>query len=195
MSETNAFIGRTYFEGDSGIAVPPEYFLQRIYDYDPLLVVFPSQRQPGAYVLARRREQTAGLTGKVVDMITQPDTKTCIAMGWIPVCTFFQTGISWDPTLIIGKLMARDIREQGGADKVADRLEEEEDAATAATRQATRDDLYNRSGDAWRSYQARTGQNSLLPHGELPRKEVADYKTLPPLEAPQDLGMAASTAV
>jgi hypothetical protein len=162
MGAENAFIGKTYFDGDVQMPVPPEYFLQRLYDYDALLVLFPSIAHPGSYVVARRRERTRGLTGDaVLAGVTNPDTLTCVRMGWIPVCVMVQTGLSWNPDQIIARLQARDIRAHGGADKVADLLEEQETAEKVAQKKATRDDLWNRSGDAWRSYQARTGASSI----------------------------------
>jgi len=179
MSEPNSLVGRVYFEGDGQMAVPPEYFLQRMYDYDALLVMFPSQRVPGAYVIARRRENSAGLTGgALADYLTQPDTKTCVAMGWIPVCLMYQTGISWDPSQIIAKLTARDIRAEGGADKVSDMLEEQEAAEVARTKAAIYDDQWTRSGDAWRSYQHRTGASSILGKDNFPSKSVEKRITL-----------------
>jgi hypothetical protein len=185
MSEDNSFIGRTYFEGDVQMPVPPEYFLQRIYDYDALLVMFPSTARPGAYVIARRREKSPGLTSAALASVGNPDTRLCMAMGWVPVCAMFQAGISWNPDQIIARLKARDIRANGGADKVADQLEAQEAADEAATKKAIRDDLWNRSGDGWRTYQARTGASSIKFHDNLPVKE-ATVQQLPPLEAQQD---------
>ena len=185
MINENAFLGRTYFEGDVRMPVPPEYFLQRLYDYDALLVMFASKARPGGYVLARRREKSPGLASSALAAIGNPDTRLCMAMGWVPVCMVRQAGSSWNPDQIIARLHARDIRAQGGADAVANRLEEQEAAEVAATKQATRDDLWNRSGDGWRTYQARTGASSIKFHDRLPVKE-ATVQQLPPLEAQQD---------
>ena len=174
MGVTNAFIGRNYFEGDLHMPVPPEYFLQRVYDYDALLVLFPSTARPGCYVVARRREHTPGLTSEALAQVGNPDTRLCMAMGWVPVCMMTQAGSSWLPDQLIARLMARDLRAQGGADIVADRLEAQEDAEKAAQRQTTRDDLWNRSGDGWRTYQARTGASSIKFHDNYPVKDATD---------------------
>ncbi len=166
-----------YFGGDSGVQTPPDYFLQRIYDYDAMLVLFPSQVRPGAYVVARRRQHTRGLTESALAAVGNPDTRTCMAMGWVPVCVIFQTGVSWNPDQIIAKLQARDLWAHGGADKVADLLEDQEAKDEEARKKAVRDDLYNRSGDGWRSYQARTGASSIKFHDnyvtKLPAPETA----------------------
>jgi hypothetical protein len=167
MDGENSFLGRTYFEGDAQLPVPPEYFLQRIYDYDALLVMFPSQVRVGAYVVARRRENSPGLTSAALAAVANPDTKTCMAMGWVPVCIMFQVGLNWNPEPLIAKLTARDIRANGGADKVADLLEQQEADAEVARKKALRDDLWDRSGEGWRTYQARTGASSIQFHGEV----------------------------
>jgi hypothetical protein len=112
------------------------------------------------------------VTEKAVDTVyTKADTKMAILNGCVPVCMVFKPIIgSWSPDGLIVKLAARDIWAHGGADKVADMLEAQEDAAKDATRKAIRDDLYNRSGDAYRSYKARTGQSSLRFNDYLPTK-------------------------
>lgn len=176
-----------YFEGDAAVPTPPDYFLQRIYDYDALLVLFPSQVRPGAYVIARRRENSPGLTSAALAAVANPDTRQCMAMGWVPVCVMFQVGVSWNPDQIIARLKARDIRAQGGADKVADRLEAEEAAEEAARKKALRDELWNRSGDGWRTYQARTGASSIQFKGEIKAPVKKATVELPsPLDAQQD---------
>lgn len=144
---------------------PPDYFLQRIFDYDSMLVVMPSRETLGAYVLARRKQFGPGITTQALDAVyTKADTKMCIMHNTVPVCMMYQHGASWDTDQIIRTLAARDLWAIGGADKAADLLEAQEAAEKLATKQAIRDDLYNRSGAAWRSYQARTGQSSNLFH-------------------------------
>lgn len=184
MSATNALIGRNYFEGDGQMPVPPEYFLQRIYDYDALLVIFASVVRPGVYLVARRREKTPGLNSAALASVANEDTRTCMTMGWIPVCGFTNIGNSWDPSLLIAKLVARDIREHGGAEKVADLLEEQEAAEEKARKDALRKELWDRSGDGWRTYQARTGASSIQFNGEIkaPVKETT-VSTVSTLEA------------
>lgn len=154
------------------IDAPPRYFLQRLFDFDAMLVLMPSREQPGAYVLGRRKQWGPGLTEAAIDAVyTKADTKMAILNGCVPVCMVFKPiSGSWSPDGLIAKLAARDIWAHGGADKVADMLEAQEDAAKDATRKAIRDDLYNRSGDAYRSYKARTGQSSIKFHDYHPTK-------------------------
>ncbi len=155
----NPFVGVNYLPDNPGMAIPPAWFLQRIYDYDAMLVLLPSRTRPFAYVLARRRQFGAGLTDKAIeDSITVSDTKMCLLHGLVPVCLLFRNGSSWDADAVIRSLAARDLWAVGGADKAADMLEAQEDAEKAKLRKEIRDDMWNRSGDAWRSYQRRTGQ-------------------------------------
>lgn len=151
---------------------PPSYFLQRLYDFDAELVLMPSRERPGAYVLGRRKQWGPGLTEAAIDAVyTKADTKMTIINGCVPVCMVFKPASgSWNPDPLIRTLMARDIWAHGGADKVADMLEAQEDAEKAATDKQIRDDIYNRSGDAWRSYQARTGQSTIQFKDNYPTK-------------------------
>jgi hypothetical protein len=164
---------------------PPTYFLQRLYDFDAMLVLMPSREQPGAYVLGRRKQWGPGLTEAAVDAVyTKADTKMAILNGTVPVCMVFKpVNGSWNPDPLIRTLMSRDIWAHGGADKVADMLEAQEDAAKAANSAAIRDDLYNRSGDAWRSYQSRTGQSTIRFNDYLPAKSQGN-SSAPVLRAP-----------
>ncbi len=163
---------RNWNPDGQAIDAPPAYFLQRLYDFDAELVLMPSRERPGAYVLGRRKQWGPGLSEAAVDGVyTKPDTKMAILNGTVPVCMVFKpVNGSWSPDPLIRTLMARDIWAHGGADKVADMLEAQEDAEKKATQAAIRDDLYNRSGDAWRSYQARTGQSTIKFNDNHPTK-------------------------
>jgi hypothetical protein len=154
------------------IDAPPSYFLQRLYDFDAELVLMPSRERPGAYVLGRRKQWGPGLTEKAIDSVyTKADTKMAILAGCVPVCMVFKpVSGAWTPDGLIATLAARDIWAHGGAEKVADLLEAQEDAAKEAIRKKTRDDIYERSGDGWRSYQARTGQSSIKFKDNYPTK-------------------------
>jgi hypothetical protein len=177
------------------IDAPPAYFLQRLYDFDAMLVLMPSREQPGAYVLGRRKQWGPGLTEAAIDAVyTKADTKMCILNGCVPVCMVFKpTSGSWNPDALLMKLAARDIWAHGGADKVADMLEAQEDAEKARNAAAIRDDIYNRSGDAWRSYQARTGQSTIKFHDRHPSKKQVSPAT-GEVAAPNTTAGARSTA-
>jgi len=162
----NPWVGITYIPDNTRMATPPAHFLQVLHDYDGDLVIVPSRKTPYAYVIARRQRYSGGITSEVLhDTIDQPDTKMCLRYGLVPVCLMYRTGDSWDVDAILNKLKARDIWAHGGADKVADIMEEEEAKVVAAKKKQIRDDLWNRSGDAYRTYKRRTGQSvSLAPN-------------------------------
>lgn len=157
----NRYVGVNYFPTIPHMETPPEHWLQRLHDFDDKLVVFPSQKTPFAYVLARRRHLTAGMGDKAIeDTIDQPDTKRCLANGLVPVTMIFRTGVTWSIDNIIASLKARDIWAHGGADKAADALDAADARKQKQTKDAIRDDIDHRSRDAWKSYQARTGQRT-----------------------------------
>lgn len=158
------------------IDAPPAYFLQRLYDFDAMLVLMPSRETPDAYVLGRRKQWGKGLTEAAIDAVyTKPDTKMAILNGTVPVCMVYKpVSGSWSPDGLLAKLRARDLWTMGGADAVADMLEEQEAAEKKATQKAIRDDIYNRSGAAWRSYQARTGQSNIQFNAMYPSKTAPE---------------------
>jgi hypothetical protein len=161
---TNRFIGINYIDDNRNMEVPPEYWLQRLYDYDAELVVFPSRYRPFAYVLARRQRLSRGMRDQALeDTITQPDTKLCLSRGLVPVTLIFRTGVTWSIDNIIAQLQSRDIWAHGGGEKAADTLEAAEQRVEQTRQKDLRDDMWMRSGQAWESYQRRTGQRVTSP--------------------------------
>lgn len=161
--EANTFVGVNYLDLNTKMATPPSYWLQRLFDFDSMLVVFPSFAVPYAYVLARRRQYTAGVTDKALEStMTHPDTLTCLRHGLVPVTMVYRTGTVWSIDNIIASLKRRDIWAAGGAEKFADGADAADAQVEKRKKADIRDDMWNRSGDAWRSYQARTGQRNRL---------------------------------
>lgn len=160
MATVNPFIGVNYLDDNARMAVPPAFFLQRIYDYDAELVMFPSRYVPYAYVLARRRRTVVPAMDKVIaDTVMQPDTRLCLQRGLVPVTLIIRhSQNSWDVDAVIRSLMRRDIWAHGGAAKTADIMDASEEREEAATKAAIHSDLWARSGQAWESYKRRTGQ-------------------------------------
>ena len=170
-TNANPFIGVNYIPDNTRVETPPAYVLQRLYDFDNQLVLLPSRYVPFAYIIARRRQLSAGVSDKALeDTITQPDTKLCMAWGLIPVSLMYKTGPTWNIDPVIAALKARDMWAVGGGEKAADIMDEQDAKREAAVKKQTRDDMWNRSGDAWRSYKARTGQTT-RPTLQGPRRE------------------------
>lgn len=158
---TNRFVGVNYYpEGMPHMAVPPEFWLERLFDYDAELVVFPSRHVPFAYVLARRRRSFAPAMDLALERtITQPDTKLCLTRGLAPVTIIIRHSQgSWDIDTIIRSLQARDIWAHGGGDAFTNKQEAAETAAEDTRKAALRDDMMQRSELAYKLYKRRTGQ-------------------------------------
>ena len=163
-SEPNPWIGINYIPDNLRMAVPPAYVLQRLFDFDADLVLLPSRYVPFAYIIARRRRLSAGLTDRALEStITQPDTRLCMTHGLVPVSLMYRTGSGWNIDPVIASLKARDTWAVGGGDKAADIMDEEDAKREKAQKKQVRDDMWNRSGDAYRSYKARTGQRVSVP--------------------------------
>lgn len=159
--EPNPYVGKNYIPDNARMETPPAYWLQRLWDFDDQLVVIPSRYIPFAYVLARRRKHTAGLTDAALEAtVDQPDTRMCFRYGVIPISMIYRTGTTWSIDNIIAQLKARDTWAVGGGEKMADLADAADEAIDKAQKKSIRDDMWNRSGDAWRSYQARTGQRN-----------------------------------
>lgn len=153
-------VRRNYVSDNPRMEAPPNWFLQRLYDYDAELVLFPSRYKPYAYVIARRsRLGRQGLTGNAIAAtITQPDTRMCMQYGCVPVCLMFKHGPQWNVDTVLRKLQARDLWAAGGADKAADQLEADEALEVKQRDAAKREELMALGRDAYRSYKMRTGQ-------------------------------------
>ena len=138
------------------LSAPPPWIQQQLFDFDPLLVIIPS-RQLACFHLARRSKVT--LSPDLL-LCAENDTKMLAEHGLVPVTKIIRNGLSWNLDAILSGLRARDIWAHGGAEKVADA----EDAADKLERQrilnSGRADMDHRARDAWRSYQARTGQRT-----------------------------------
>lgn len=154
----NPWVGKNYYDIDSKMSTPPAYWLERLYDFDAELVVFPSIQVPFAYCLARRARRTAGInTGLLKDGAT-PDTKFCLEHRLLPVSLIYRhNSVSWSIDNILEELRARDTWRAGGADKAADIMDENDRRRETKIKADIREDFWHRSGDAWRSYQLRTG--------------------------------------
>ncbi len=160
----NPWIGINYIDDNQNMAVPPAFWLQRLYDFDADLVVFPSRYRPFAYVLARRQRFSAGMEDKALEAtITQPDTKLCLARHLVPVTMIFRTGTIWSIDNIIASLQRRDIWAHGGGEKMADAVDAAEDKEESNRKKDLRDDMWMRSGQAWESYKRRSGQRVSSP--------------------------------
>jgi len=159
MNNNNFLVSENPFK----LAPPPAWWLQQLYDYDSQLVVFPSRHRM-AYILARRRnfsnamaelntldksllKNSAGLDGDIMAQHNLIYVRHLIG-NTVRRFAIFQ----W--------LRDHDIKANGGAAVVSQAIEDAEATAARHTREKMIDDIDHRARDAWRSYQARTGQRT-----------------------------------
>ena len=166
-AEPNPYVGKNYLPIDAKMATPPAYWLQRLWDFDSDLVVFPSIQTPFAYVLARKARRTGGMNPHDPQFANAlPDTKFCIERRLLPVSLIYRhSSASWSIDNIIASLKARDIWAVGGGDKAADISDASDLQAEQRKKSDIRDDMWTRSGDAWWAYKSRTGQTTKTHYG------------------------------
>lgn len=168
------------------LAEPPDWWLQRLFDYDAELVVFPSRHRM-AYILARRRHfsnamaeadrldkdllrQSAGLDGDILA------THNLIYVRHL-------IGDSVRRPALFQWLRDNDTKAHGGAETLSRKLEDAEADIAQQKRVAMLDDIEYRAKDAWRSYQARTGRRSGFTRFSRGAKEMPT-KSFTPKESP-----------
>jgi len=150
---------------------PPQWFLTRLWDLDVALVVVPA-RTGRKYLLARRRERSLRVPMIVENLkasalknhkrVKYSDGDLLTSLNLVAVDTIvgnFHTGWS-GADMIFADLRMRDMWANGGVDAFIKRVEEQEEAVQVAKRKQLLDDIDHRAGDAYRSYQARTGQRN-----------------------------------
>jgi len=174
MAATNYIEGENPFH----LSAPPDWWLQRLYDFDHMLVLFPSKRSR-QYVLARRRLHSVGLGDVAMLDNKHPDTNFCYRHGLLPVNMPLRVkGLNpWtensiadvtnalkrrDTWAYTGGAGARDGKEYAAADAVA----EAELVEQRKQKADLRDGFYHRGRDAWRSMMARIGSRN---------KRASDY--------------------
>jgi hypothetical protein len=147
---TNWIEGRNPYK----LSQPSPWWLQLLFDYDPLLVVMPSVKDC-AYRLCRRVPRHGQLGRLVTHLHTHPDTVQMINHGLVPVSTLTTWATRSDK--IIRDLMACDTSRVGGAEKASDMLEARERRAADRQDRQLATDLDHVSGEAFRSLQFRNG--------------------------------------
>lgn len=145
------------------LAAPPQWWLQRLSDYDAELVVFPSRIRM-AFILARRRHfsnayaELDRFDKNMIRLSAGMDGDTLANYNLIYVRHLIGDAIRRDH--IFQWLKDHDLKANGGAEAVDNRIVTVEEDAAARKRQRMLDDIDYRAKDAWRSYQARTGRRT-----------------------------------
>ena len=156
-------------ENKFGLQKPPDWWLQRLFDYDHRLVVLPSRKDRKAYLLAIRRLHSVGLGDVAMIDNKHPDTNMCYVHGLLPISPLNITGpnpfTEQTSASLIAALRQRDTwtpQEAGYGEKLdyADAVEVAEEKKAEKENQELRDKFYHLARDAWRSLKARTGQRN-----------------------------------
>lgn len=143
-----------------GLAGPPDYFLTRLWEFDPSLAVICS-RQGFFYRLAQRRPLK--LKENIVNDILkeQADTAMLARYGLVPITTVMAT-VQWDNPMIFIELARRAPWRMGGAKKFTEMVEGQEREEQLKKAAAEDERLSYLSKDSWRFYQKLTGVRSHL---------------------------------
>lgn len=140
------------------LAGPPSWFLDRLWDFDPSLVIVPS-RQSFCYRLAQRRRL------QLADHITQDalwnqsDTKMLARYSLVPVTTIVATA-NWSNPYIFEELRRRAPWRMGGADAVNQMLDDQDTKDDLDQRAQTNEHITALSHDAWNLYRKKIGTRS-----------------------------------
>ena len=137
------------------LAGPPQWFLRKLMEFDPSLVIVPS-RQGFMYRLGQRRKLQ--LSENVVNDVLkeQADTLMLASYGLVPVTTIVATA-NWSNPYIFVELANRAPWRLGGADKVNAMLEAQDSQDEFGKRAQTDEHLTYLSKDAWKYYRTKIG--------------------------------------
>jgi hypothetical protein len=137
--------------------------------------VFPSRLNPN-YILARRRQYSAGMGDVAILDNKHPDTNFMIGAGLLPVASLNFSG-TWTMTPfeqlrqrdtwgITGGHTATQSDPEAALNKLVQHVEDVEAAQQRRERVTLRDQFYHMARDAYRSMAARTGRRN---------KRASDY--------------------
>lgn len=154
------------------LAGPPQWFLTKLWEFDPSLVIVPS-RQSCVYRLAQRRK--LHLPEKMVHdvLFQQSDTQMLAQYGLIPVTSIIPT-IEWSDPYIFRELHNRAPHRLGGADAAIKAVEAAESKNDLFKRAKTDEMLQYLAKDSWNLYNKKIGTRT---HMYRPRTK-SDAPTL-----------------
>ncbi len=140
------------------LAGPPQWWLDRLHDYDDSLVIVPSRT--GFYYRLAQRRQPDLRTNIVNDILKEDsDTRMLYRHGLVPITTVLATA-NWSNPAMFTELSRRAPWRNGGADEYEKKIltQERQEKLQKAIKQ--NEDLEYLSKDAWRYYQKKVGTRS-----------------------------------
>lgn len=164
------------------LAGPPNWWLQKLWEFDNSLVVVPS-RQACVYRLAQRRKLQ--LPDHIVNdaLFNESDTKMLARYSLVPVTSIIPTA-NWSNPYMFVELANRAPWRQGGAEAVNKRLEDQEWQDMIDTQIKTDEHLTYLAKDAWKLYNKKIGVRS---HMYSPPTRKGNGLSGPKLKADQFL--------
>jgi hypothetical protein len=174
---------------------PPESFLRELAVFDDALVIMPSVREFG-YWLLRRRKLTAGIS---TVLSLDKDSAVMVRHGLIPV-TLFGGHITWGPQ-VLQWLRDRDTWHVGGGAKAADIYDEQDRASERQIQREIDSENDARARSAWRTVSYRNGSRvsrADVNRGRGPlrtRKRTGSAPVPPTVQTPPGWGESASGLV
>jgi hypothetical protein len=153
IPDTNAF----------SLAGPPQWWLAKLWDFDSSLVVIPS-RQTCLYRLAQRRK--LNLPEHITNnaLFNESDTRMLASYGLIPVTSILPTA-NWSNPYLFQELANRAPHRNGGAQKAADMMDEQDLKDEFDKRQQTDENLQYLAKDAWKYYNKKIGLRGTIDLG------------------------------
>lgn len=147
------------------LGAPPEWWLTRLRDFDPSLVVVPS-RQDCVYRLAQKRP--LNLPEHIVNdaLFNHSDTQMLATYSLIPVTTIMAKP-NWSDPRMWRELEERAPWRMGGAEKVLTELEEAEFREETQKRLLTELNLEDRAKDGWQLLKHKQGSKVLVNGAKL----------------------------
>jgi hypothetical protein len=135
------------------LAKPPQWWLQKLHDFDSSLVVVPS-RQDCVYRLTQRRP--LNLPNHIVNeaLFNESDTKMLASYSLVPV-TSIKARPNWDNPYMFTELANRAPWRLGGAEKVINDIEGREAREEMMRDIKTDEALTETAKSAWRYYKTR----------------------------------------
>ena len=137
------------------LAGPPTWWLRKLHDFDPSLVMIPSS-QNFVYRLGQRRPVNLNMV-LVNDMLgTDSDIRLMARHGVVPITTLLAT-VNWSNPLLWRDLANMSPDMHGGVDKYVKKIEDKEDRAAAVKAASEQDMLDILSKDSWKLYRKYDG--------------------------------------
>ena len=138
-----------------GLSGPPQWWLRKLHDFDPSLVLLPS-RQNFVYRLGQRRPVSLPIKWVNEMLGADSDVRMMARHGLVPITTLLAT-VNWSNPLLFTDLAAMSPDMNGGVDKYIKKIEDGEEEVHMKKKAAEDDMLNILSKDSWKLYRKHDG--------------------------------------